>query len=423
MNRNLKKTKYFFIDRPQKYKVYLLYERLPLRIHYLCAKIYKRMRKISMVDLHGQYERIKPEIDSGIQQVIDSSEFINGSAVKQFSKELSDYLSVKHVLPCANGTDALQIALMAIGCEPGDEIITVPFTFVATVEVIALLKLKPVFVDIDPATFNIDISRIEEKITPRTKAIIPVHLFGQSADMERIMEIAGRHKLIVIEDNAQAIGSNYTFSSGLSRKAGTIGHIGTTSFYPTKNLGAYGDGGALFTNDDTLAEKMKIICDHGSSRKYYYDSIGVNSRLDSIQAAILHVKLQHLDEYCRLRRHAAEYYNQKLRNVPGITIPAVAPFTDHVYHQYTLLIDQQRDELKNTLMAKSIPSMIYYPVPLHLSSAYKIYGYEAGDFPVSENCAQRVLSLPMHTELEPDQIDYISNEVIAFVNQHQPVQL
>jgi len=381
------------------------------------------MRKINMVDLLGQYEKIKTEVDGGIQDVINSTEFINGSAVKNFSKELAAYLGVNHVIPCANGTDALQIALMAIGCQPGDEIITTPFTFVATVEVIALLKLKPVFVDVDEHTFNIDINKIAEKITPATKAIIPVHLFGQCAPMEEIMAIADQHQLYVIEDNAQAIGCNYTMRDGSIKKAGTIGHIGTTSFYPTKNLGGYGDGGALFTNNDELAQQIKIICDHGSSRKYYYDTIGVNSRLDSLQAAILRPKLKRLDEYNTLRRHAANYYNTKLQHLPGIKTPATTSESDHVYHQYTLRVEHNRDGLKEYLLSKSIPSMIYYPVPLHLSSAYKKYGYDAGDFPVSELLAAQVLSLPMHTELDAEQMDYITTHVAEFIHQHQPVTL
>lgn len=379
------------------------------------------MRKISMVDLFGQYQHIKTEIDKGIQEVIDTTEFINGTAVKKFSSELAAYLHANHVLPCANGTDALQIALMAIGCEPGDEIITVPFTFVATVEVIALLKLKPVFTEIDPNTFNIDESRIEEKITARTKAIVPVHLFGQAANMEKIMEIAAKHNLYVIEDAAQAVGCDYKFSSGKIQKAGTIGHIGTTSFYPTKNLGGYGDGGALITNDDELAKKIKIICDHGSSRKYYYDAIGVNSRLDSIQAAILRAKLSHLDNYNKKRMAAAEFYNARFNGLSGVQIPATVDYSNHVYHQYTLRIENNRNELKDYLQSKGIPSMIYYPVPLHLSEAYKIYGYEQGDFPLSEQIAGQVLSLPMHTELDEEQLNFIAGHVIEFVKQHQPV--
>ncbi len=367
-----------------------------------------------MVDLSTQYQKIKAEVDAGMQEVIDSTQFINGTATKELSAGLSSYLNVRHVLPCANGTDALQIALMALNLSEGDEVITIPFTFVATVEVVALLKLKPVFVDIDPDTFNIDVSKIEEKITPRTKAIIPVHLFGQSADMERMMAIATKYNITVIEDNAQAIGCDHHFSNGATRKTGTIGHIGTTSFYPTKNLGGYGDGGALFTNDDALAAAMKIICDHGSSRKYYYDSIGVNSRLDSLQAAILNVKLKNLDAYNALRNEAADQYDALLRDLPGIAIPVRNPFSTHVFHQYTIKVAENRDGLKEHLQQKGIPSMIYYPVPLHLSEAYRIYGYAHGDFPVSERIAGEVLSLPMHTELDAEQIAYICSEIRAF---------
>ncbi|MFN3939854.1 MAG: DegT/DnrJ/EryC1/StrS family aminotransferase [Chitinophagales bacterium] len=372
------------------------------------------MRKIQMVDLHTQYLKIKDDVDAGINKVITTTEFINGSATKNFSADLGKYLGVKHCLPCANGTDALQIALMALDTQPGDEVITVPFTFVATVEVVALLKMKPVFVDVDAESFNIDVTQIEKKITPRTKAIIPVHLFGQAANMEKIMTIAQKHNIAVIEDNAQAIGSTFTFADGTKKKAGTIGHIGTTSFYPTKNLGGYGDGGALFTNDDSLAAKMKIITDHGSSVKYYYDSIGVNSRLDSMQAAILHAKLPHLNVYNKLRQQAAAYYDHKLKNVPGITIPKRSTYSDHVFHQYTIRVANNRDGLKEHLSANGIPAMIYYPVPLHLSSAYKSYGYNSGDFPVSEKAAAEVLSLPMHTELDSEQMDFITQTIIDF---------
>lgn len=372
------------------------------------------MKKIQMVDLHSQYLKIKSDVDAGLQQVIDTTEFVNGTATRNFSAALGKYVGAKHCLPCANGTDALQIALMALNCEPDDEVITVPFTFVATVEVVALLKLKPVFVDIDPETFNIDVSQIESKITSRTKAIIPVHLFGQAANMEAIMQIAAKHNLIVIEDNAQAIGCNYTFKNGTKKKLGSIGNIGTTSFYPTKNLGGYGDGGALFTDDDALAAKMKIVTDHGSSVKYYYDSIGVNSRLDSMQAAILQVKLPLLDAYNKMRQQAAAYYDLQLKDVPGITIPKRNSFSDHVFHQYTILVENNRDALKDHLAAKGIPSMIYYPVPLHLSSAYKGYGYNDGDFPVSEKAAAQVLSLPMHTELDAEQMDFITKAIIEF---------
>lgn len=368
-----------------------------------------------MVDLSTQYQQIKQEVDAGIQEVIDTTQFINGTATKTFATALGNYLSVKHVIPCANGTDALQIALMALDLKEGDEIITIPFTFVATVEVVALLKLVPVFVDVDPDTFNIDVNAIEAKITPRTKAIIPVHLFGQSADMEKIMAIAAKHNIVVIEDNAQAIGCDYTFSDGTTKKTGTIGHIATTSFYPTKNLGAYGDGGALFTNDDELAKKVRIICDHGSAKKYYYDSIGVNSRLDSMQAAILNAKLKRLDTYNEKRQQAAALYDAQLANIPGIQIPARAKNATHVFHQYTIRVAENRDALKDHLAALGIPAMIYYPVPLHMSDAYASYGYKTGDFPVSEKIAHEVLSLPMHTELDEEQIQFICQSIKSFI--------
>lgn len=373
------------------------------------------MRKLQMVDLGTQYAAIRNEVNAGIQEVIDTTQFINGSATKAFASELGQYLGVQHVIPCANGTDALQIALMAIGLEEGDEVITVPFTFVATVEVVALLKGKPVFVDVDPLTFNMDARAIEAKITPRTKAIIPVHLFGQPADLSPIMELAEKHGIYVIEDNAQAIGSNYTFPNGDTVKAGSIGHLATTSFYPTKNLGGYGDGGALFTNDDTLAQKIRIICDHGSSRKYYYDAIGVNSRLDSMQAAILRVKLRNLDIYNMRRIASADQYDALLNVIPGITIPTRVQNATHVFHQYTIRVKKHRDALKDHLQSKGIPSMIYYPVPLHVSDAYRIYGYQQGDFPVSEMVATEVLSLPMHSELDAEQINFICGEIAAFM--------
>ncbi len=379
------------------------------------------MKKIQMVDLTGQYQKIKEEVDAGIQQVIDSTQFINGSATKDFAAALALYLQVKHVIPCANGTDALQIALMALELQEGDEVISIPFTFVATVEVVALLKLKPVFVDVDKNTFTIDVDKIEEKITSRTKAIIPVHLFGQSADMEKIMKIAAKHNLIVIEDNAQAIGSELRMEGNRNLKTGSIGHIATTSFYPTKNLGAYGDGGALFTNDDDLAQKIKIICDHGSAKKYYYDAIGVNSRLDSMQAAILNVKLKNLDAYNKQRQHAAAQYDTGLKDIPGIVIPTRFERSTHVFHQYTIKVAGFRDALKEHLQEKGIPSMIYYPVPLHLSDAYQVYGYKLGDFPVSEKIAMEVLSLPMHTELEVEQIDHICETIKQFVLKQIPV--
>lgn len=372
------------------------------------------MLKIQMVDLVRQYEKIKKEVDEGINEVIQTTQFINGTATKQLSKNLAEYNGSKFCLTCANGTDALQIALMAFDLKPGDEVITIPFTFVATVEVVALLGLKPVFVDIDPDTFNIDVKALEQAITPQTKCIIPVHLFGQAANMDAIMDIAARHNLYVIEDNAQAIGCNYTGASGVSRKTGSIGHIGTTSFYPTKNLGGYGDSGALFTNDEALATKIRMITNHGSDRKYYYDSIGVNSRLDSMQAAILNAKLPHLDNYNRLRRQSADYYDQLLKDIPGITIPFRNKESDHVFHQYTIKVENGRDRLQEFLKERDIPSMIYYPVPLHMSSAYGYYGYKEGDFPVSEHASTQVLSLPMHTELDAEQIEYIAEAIKSF---------
>lgn len=370
-----------------------------------------------MVDLSSQYQQIKSEVDANIQEVIDTTQFINGTATKTLAAGLANYLHATHVIPCANGTDALQIALMALNLKEGDEVISIPFTFVATVEVVALLKLKPVFVDVDPNTFNINADAIEAKITSRTKAIIPVHLFGQSADMEKIMAIAAKHNITVIEDNAQAIGCDYTFSSGKTQKSGTIGNIGTTSFYPTKNLGGYGDGGALFTNDDDIAQKIKIICDHGSAKKYYYDSIGVNSRLDSMQAAILNAKLGRLDNYNAARQAAAAQYDELLKDIPGVKIPARTSYSTHVFHQYTIRVaNGMRDGLKDFLQANSIPSMIYYPVPLHLSDAYRSYGYNTGDFPASEEIAGEVLSLPMHTELDSEQIHFIAATIKSFIN-------
>ena len=375
------------------------------------------MRPLAMVDLKSQYQKIKPEIDAAIREVIDSSAFINGPAVKTFAENLAKYLNVKHVIPTGNGTDSLQIALMALDLQPGDEVITTPFTFVATAEVIALLKLKPVFVDVDPFTFNININEIEPKITERTKAIIPVHLFGQAPLMEGIMELATRYDLAVVEDTAQALGSEYYFDDGTTRKLGTIGTMGCTSFFPSKNLGGYGDGGAIFTNDDTLAEKLRSLVNHGMTVRYYHDYIGVNSRLDSIQAAILNVKLKHLDEYNEKRRQAAAYYNEAFADNVHITPPAVFPKSKHIYHQYTLKMnDVNRDELQKHLQSKGIPCAIYYPVPLHLQKAYMHYGYKRKDFPVAETLSNIVLSLPMHTELDEEQLAFITSSVLEFVN-------
>ena len=375
------------------------------------------MEPVKMVDLRQQYLKIKPEIDAALSQVIESTAFINGPAVQNFQKNLETYLGCNHVIPCANGTDALQIALMSLNLNPGDEVITSSFTFVATVEVIELLKLKPVMVDVDPHTFNIQPEEIKKAINSKTKVILPVHLFGQCCDMEAIMNIAEDHNLWVIEDNCQAIGADYTFSNGKSQKAGTIGHIGCTSFFPSKNLGAYGDGGAIFTNDDKLAADMRYIVNHGMVVRYYHDMVGVNSRLDSMQAAILDIKLKYLDDYAKARNKAASFYNEKLGQNPAISIPAKADFSTHVFHQYTLKANGfNRDELIKHLGEKNIPAMIYYPVPLHLQKAYAHHGYKEGDLPVTEDLSRVVFSLPMHTELSDDQLHYICDSILEFLN-------
>ncbi|MGA3014673.1 MAG: DegT/DnrJ/EryC1/StrS family aminotransferase [Bacteroidales bacterium] len=375
------------------------------------------MKKIQMVDLRSQFLKIKPEIDEGIQDVIDSFAFINGPAVKSFQEAMEKYLDVKHVIPCANGTDSLQVSMMALGLQPGDEVITTSFTFIATAEVIALLKLTPVLVDVDPGTVNIDLKAIEKAITPKTKAIVPVHLFGQCAPMEEIMELAKQHNLFVIEDNCQAIGSDYIFKDGKRKKGGTIGHIGCTSFFPSKNLGCYGDGGAIFTNDDELAKKLRIIVNHGMVVRYYHDIIGVNSRLDSIQAAILRVKLEHLDEYAAKRMTAADFYDKAFANNPHFTTPVRYKYSTHVFHQYTLVTHNvDRKGLIDHLAAKDIPAMIYYPVAIHMQKAYVDPRYKPSDFPVTEALCQVVFSLPMHTELEEEQLHYIVNSVLEFVN-------
>ena len=371
------------------------------------------MRKIQMVDLKQQYQHIKEEIDEAIADVLDSCTFINGPAVKQFQENMEKYLDIYHVIPCANGTDALQIALMALDLKPGDEVITSTFTFIATAEVIALLGLTPVLVDVYPDTFNMDILSLEKAITPKTKAIIPVHLFGQCADMESILTLAAKHNLYVIEDNCQAIGADYIFKDGTTKKAGTIGTIGCTSFFPSKNLGCYGDGGAIFTNNDQLAHKMRGIVNHGMFTRYYHDLVGVNSRLDSIQAAILSVKLKRLNKYIEQRQKAAEYYSKAFASIENIKTPKTASFTNHVFHQYTLIIkDIDRDKLINYMSEKEIPVMIYYPVPLHLQKAYKNARYKENDFPVSEYLARHVISLPMHTELDNEQLEYIASNLI-----------
>lgn len=375
------------------------------------------IRKLPMVDLLTQYKHIQQEVDQAVLDVMRSSAYINGPEVKSFASELGTYLGAKHVIPCANGTDALQIAMMALGYQPGDEVITASFTYVATAEVIALLKLKPVLVDVDPETFTIDCDAIERAITPKTVAIVPVHLFGQCANMERIMEIAHRHKLHVIEDTAQAIGAEYTFSDGRTSKAGTIGTIGTTSFFPSKNLGCMGDGGAIFTQDDALGNRIRMIANHGQSVQYQHDEVGVNSRLDSIQAAILRVKLRHLDAYCKARQDAAAAYDTAFSGHTGLQIPARLKGSTHVFHQYTLVIkNKSRDELRSFLDSRGIPSMIYYPIPLHMQSAYTDPRYQPGDFPVTEYLCKHVLSIPMHTELSADDIAYICSSVLEFIN-------
>jgi UDP-2-acetamido-2-deoxy-ribo-hexuluronate aminotransferase len=378
----------------------------------------RMMRKLAMVDLLGQYEKIKPEIDKAVLDVISSSAYINGPEVKAFQAELEKYLGVKHVIPCANGTDALQIAMMALGLKPGDEVITANFTYVATAEVIALLQLKPVLVDVVPGTFTIDPVAFEKAITPATKAVVPVHLFGQCAQMDRVMEIANRHKLFVIEDAAQAIGADYRMNDGSSHKAGTMGTIGSTSFFPSKNLGCFGDGGAMFTNDDQLAARMRMIANHGQSVQYYHDEIGVNSRLDSMQAAILRIKLRHLDEYAAARNRAASWYDKALGAHPAVSIPAREPQSTHVFHQYTLVLNgKDRNAMREFLAERGIPSMIYYPVPLHLQKAYTDPRYKEGDFPVTEHLCKNVISLPMHTELTNDNLEFISSSVLEFLNQ------
>jgi dTDP-4-amino-4,6-dideoxygalactose transaminase len=374
------------------------------------------MKNVPMVDLAGQYQKIKPEVDSAIAEILTNTSFINGPAVKQFQQSLEKYLGVKHVIPCANGTDALQVAMMALNLQPGDEVITTSFTFIATAEVIALLQLTPVLVDVDPDTFNIDPDAIEKAITSRTKAIVPVHLFGQCSDMDRIMEIAHRHQLYVIEDNAQAIGADFHSKDGSVRKAGTIGHIGCTSFFPSKNLGCYGDGGAIFTNDDAMAEQIRIVVNHGMKVRYYHDYVGVNSRLDSIQAAVLNIKLKRLDDYAEARRYAANYYNNAFAACDKLKTPVTANFTTHVFHQYTLVTHcVNREKLMAHLQSKGIASAIYYPVPLHLQKAYLDPRYKKGDFPVTEQLCKTVISLPIHTEFDDETLEYVTSSVLDFL--------
>ncbi|MEZ4791413.1 MAG: DegT/DnrJ/EryC1/StrS family aminotransferase [Flavobacteriales bacterium] len=383
------------------------------------------MKPIQMVDLVGQYHHIRSEVDAALAGVLGSAMFIGGPEVKEFEKELAAYNGSKHVIACANGTDALQIAMMALDLKPGDEVITASFTFVATVEVVGLLGITPVFADVLPGTFNLDPADIERKITPRTKAIVPVHLFGQVADMEPIMAIARKHGLYVIEDNAQAIGATYTFLDGSTRKSGAIGHIATTSFFPSKNLGCYGDGGALFTNDDELARKVRRVCNHGSEVRYYHEVVGVNSRLDSLQAAVLRIKLRHLDEYNAARNKAAAFYDAAFAGIEGLRVPERSAHSTHVFHQYTLRVlpaagmvtGGRRDGLKQHLEAHGVPAMIYYPVSCHLQNAYKSDRAPEGSLPVTEGLTREVLSLPMSTELDNEQLTHITNTVKSFFTQ------
>jgi UDP-2-acetamido-2-deoxy-ribo-hexuluronate aminotransferase len=375
------------------------------------------MRPIQMVDLKQQYAKIKPEIDAALQEVLDSTAFIQGKQVAEFASHLERYLNIKHVITCANGTDALQIALMALGLKPGDEVITPSFTYVATTEVIALLRLQPVFVEVDPKTFNIDPSSIERAITPKTKAIVPVHLYGQAADMSTIMDIARRNNLFVIEDNAQAIGGDYSFPDGKAKKTGTIGTIGTTSFFPSKNLGCYGDGGAIFTNDDDLANKLKMIANHGQSKKYYHDLVGCNSRLDTMQAAVLNIKLKNLDNYIKARIAVADFYDRAFANNSKITTPFRAPYSNHVFHQYTLILNGvDRDGLNKWLVEQNVPSMIYYPVPAHRQKMFESFGGSKFDLKTTDWLTERVISLPIHTEMDEDQLKYITGKVLEYIN-------
>ncbi|WP_299160997.1 DegT/DnrJ/EryC1/StrS family aminotransferase [uncultured Tenacibaculum sp.] len=374
------------------------------------------MKKIQMVDLQSQYQNIKDVVDTSIQEVLNSSAYINGPYVKEFQADLEKYLGIKHVIPCANGTDALQIAMMGLGLEQGDEVITADFTFAATVEVIGLLKLTPVLVDVEPDTFNMDIEALKKAITPKTKAIVPVHLFGQCANMEAILAIAKEHNLFVIEDNAQAIGADYTFSNGTKKKAGTMGNVGTTSFFPSKNLGCYGDGGAIFTNDDELAHTLRGMVNHGMYKRYYHDVVGVNSRLDSVQAAVLKAKLPLLDTYCDARRKAAMHYTEAFSTNSNIITPAISVFSTHVFHQYTLRITNgKRDELHQHLLDNNIPNAIYYPVPLHAQKAYQDERYNESDFTITNQLIDEVISLPMHTELDEEQLSFIAKTINDFI--------
>jgi len=373
------------------------------------------MRALQMVDTKTQYLKIKEEVDAAIHQVLDSAAYIGGKVVQDFSNALNEFIGSKHTITCANGTDALQIAMMGLGLQPGDEVITPSFTYIATTEVVALLRLTPVFVEVDPITFCIDPAAVRAAITPKTKAIVPVHLYGHAAPMEAIMQIAEEFNLYVIEDNAQAIGCDYTFSDGTKKKTGSIGHIGCTSFYPSKNLGAYGDGGAIFTNDSVLAEKLKMIANHGQNVRYYHDIVGCNSRLDAIQAAILNIKLKHLDEYNAARQAAAEFYNDAFKNIDWIVTPKVAAYSNHVYHQYTLIVEGvNRDELSAYLAKNGVPNMIYYPLPGHRQKMFANLNLPEIDLPKTDWLTERVISLPIHTELDNEQLSFISSQLINF---------
>lgn len=377
------------------------------------------MVPIQMVDLKRQYLKIKPQVEAAMAEVLDNAAFINGAPVQQFATALQEYLGVKHVIPCANGTDALQIAMMALDLEPGDEVITPSFTFIATAEVIALLRLKPVFVDVDPKTFCLDPVQVEKAITAKTKAIVPVHLYGHSADMEPLMEISRKHNIPVIEDNAQAIGGNYTFKDGTVKKVGAIGQIGCTSFFPSKNLGCYGDGGAIFTNDDALAAKIRMVANHGQSARYYHDVVGVNSRLDTLQAVVLNIKLPLLDEYIMARRAVADAYDAAFAGIPQITTPFRAANSFHVYHQYTLQLNGiDRNALQQYLQERQVPAMIYYPVAAHQQKMFAHLGGNDFNLPITNDLTTKVISLPIHTEMDQDQLQHIIDSVHSFLNQH-----
>jgi UDP-2-acetamido-2-deoxy-ribo-hexuluronate aminotransferase len=373
------------------------------------------MREIQMVDLRAQYDKLGKEIDNAIKSVLESTAFIKGPDVRLFEEELAGYMGVKHVISCANGTDALYLAMMVLGLKPGDEVITTNFTFIATVEVVALLGLKLVIVDPDPGTFNISVEAVKNAITPRTKVIVPVHLFGQCADMESLMELAREHNLFIIEDAAQATGADYLFRDGSSKKAGTIGHIGTTSFFPSKNLGCYGDGGALYTNDDAYAKKLRSIANHGMKVRYHYDDIGINSRLDTMQAAILRVKLRYLAQFNKARREVADFYDKGFAACTSIITPERVNYSSHIFHQYTIKVKNgKRDDLKTFLETRKIPSMVYYPGPLHMQEAYRYLGYRENDFPVTTSLCKEVLSLPIHPDMETEQLEYIVFNVLKF---------